>query len=175
MTNQYSGVLCELQAINYAFKKNSLQIFYLNGIDESYFTTYKEHFKFLNEYYSKYNQLPSKETFGLKFSDNFSWMDVHEPEDSIIDRLRESKLYRDLVKDFKKINDLMRDEKTGEAVELMASISQQYLKQEKLKCVDLISDVGLRYDSYIERVENPEKALLLPESRSWMIFLVGGT
>ena len=160
MTNQYSGVLCELQAINYAFKKNSLQIFYLNGIDENYFTTYKEHFKFLNEYYNKYNQLPSKETFGLKFSDNFSWMDVYEPEDSIVDRLREAKLYRDLVKDFKKINDLMRDEKTGEAVELMASISQQYLKQEKLKCIDLISDVGLRYDSYIERVENPEKAFV---------------
>ena len=34
--------MTELQAINYVFATNSLQIFTLNGITDEYFTTYKE-------------------------------------------------------------------------------------------------------------------------------------
>ena len=149
--------MCELQAINYVYAKNSLQLFILNNIDETYFTTYKDHYRFITAYFDKYNQLPSKETFQSKFHDNFDWIYVTDPENSIIDRLREAKLFRDLIGDYKKMGELIKSEKSDEAVALMASLSQQYLKQNQSKCVDLIDDVKIRYDSYIERVNNPDR------------------
>lgn len=160
MTNALYNSMCELQSLNYVFMKNSMQIFILNGIDSTYFTTYKSHFDFLNDYYNKYNQLPSKETFQSKFSDSFEWIYVTDSEESIVNRLKEAKLFRDLISDYRSMGELIKDEKTDKAIELMASLSQQYLKQSQSKCVDLVSDAHLRYDSYMERVENPNTAFV---------------
>ena len=160
MTNGLYNSMCELQAINYAYSKNSIQMFIINGITSDYFTTYKDHYNYIVRYHEKYNQLPSKEIFQSKFSDNFEWIVVSDSEESIIDRLREAKLFRDLINDYKDIGELIKSENTVKAIEKMASISQQYLKQEQSSCVDLISDAKLRFDTYIERCENPEKAFV---------------
>ena len=160
MTNGLYNSMCELQAINYVYSKNSIQMFILNGITSDYFTTYKDHYNYIIRYHEKYNQLPSKEIFQSKFSDNFEWIVVSDSEESIIDRLREAKLFRDLINDYKDIGELIKSENTVKAIEKMASISQQYLKQEQSSCVDLISDAKLRFDAYMERCENPEKAFV---------------
>ena len=39
--NGLYGSMRELQAINYVYNKNSIQLFVLNGITSDYFTTYK--------------------------------------------------------------------------------------------------------------------------------------
>ena len=150
----------ELQAINYVFQKNSLQIFVLNGINEEHFTTYKEHYKFIVEFFEKYNQLPSKETFQGKFSDSFEWVSVTDPEEYIVEKLKEAKLFRDLINDYKELGKLIKDEKTDVAVEKMASLSQQYLKQRQSKCIDLIVDAKERFDSYMDRVNSPETSFV---------------
>lgn len=160
MTNGLYNSMCELQAINYVYSKNSIQMFILNGITSDYFTTYKDHYNYIIRYHEKYNQLPSKEIFQSKFSDNFEWIIVSDSEESIIDRLKEAKLFRDLINDYKDIGELIKSENTVKAIEKMASISQQYLKQEQSSCVDLISDAKLRFDAYMERCENPEKAFV---------------
>ena len=49
--------MIELQCLNYLFIKNSLQFIILNGIDESYFTTYREHFIFIRDFYNKPDRL----------------------------------------------------------------------------------------------------------------------
>lgn len=157
MTNNVYSSMGELQAINYAFIKNSLQIFVLNGITEEYFTTYRDHFNFIVDYFNKYNQLPSKEIFQSKFSDSFDWIYVTDSEESIVDRLKESKLFRDLIGDYKALGELIKAEKSDKAVELMGALAQQYAKRSQTKCVDLINDVKYRYDSYIERVNNPSR------------------
>ena len=79
MAQQVSGALAELQCINYIFQKNSMQIVQLNGLTEDYFTTYKNHFKYLVDFYNRYNQLPSKETFQIEFKDNFDWLTITDP------------------------------------------------------------------------------------------------
>ena len=160
MTNGLYNSMCELQAINYVYNKNSIQMFILNGITSDYFTTYKDHYNYIIRYHEKYNQLPSKETFQSKFSDSFEWIFVSDSEESIVDRLKEAKLFRDLISDYRDIGELIKSENTGKAVEKMASLAQQYLKQEQSSCIDLISDAKLRYDSYIERVQNPDKAFV---------------
>lgn len=158
MANGVYGAMVELQYLNYLFQKNSIQSVILNNIDEDYFTTYKENFKFITDFYNQYQQMPSKETFQGRFSDNFEWLTVTDPEEYLVKKLREEKLFRDLVGDYKKLGELIKSEKTDEAVEKMAQLSQMYLKQSTGKAVDLIADVKSRYDDYVERVNNPDRA-----------------
>lgn len=158
--NALYGSMIELQTLNYIFQTNSMQVVILNNLTEDYFTTYKEHFNFIKSYYDTYNQLPSKETFNSKFSDTFEWLNITDPDTYLIGKLKESKLYRDVVKSYNELTTLLKNEKTNEAIEKMASISQQFLKQQSTSCIDLIDNASLRFDSYLERVNNPNKSYI---------------
>lgn len=167
MGNTTSGSLAELQILNYVFLKNSISILVENGFTEEYFTTYKPHYEFIINYYKKYNQLPSKDTFQVKFdSTMWSWLNISDSIDFIIAQLKEAKLYRDVITDYGKMADLIKAEKTDKAIEMMSEISQKYIKNNNSSCIDLISDSKSRYADYLERTENPAKAFVttgLPE------------
>lgn len=152
--------MTELQAINYVFATNSLQIFTLNGITDEYFTTYKDHYKFIVDFYHKYQQLPSRESFQGKFANDFEWINVSDPEEYIVSKLKEAKLYRDIIVSYKQIGEYIKAEQSDKAVEKMAAIAQQFMKTQQSKCIDLISDAQIRYDNYIERVNNPSKSFV---------------
>lgn len=158
MSNAIYGAMIELQAINYMFSKNSIQIAILNSFTPEHFTTYRDHYNFIIDFYNKYEQMPSKETFQGKFANNFEWLNVTDPEDYIVSKLNEAKLFRDLIIDYKALGELIKSEQTDKAVEKMATISQQFMRSKQSKCVDLIDDAKLRYDSYLDRVSNPNKS-----------------
>ena len=166
MGNTALGSLTELQILNYAFIKNSLSIFSENGITADYFTTYRPQFEFLTSYYNQYGQLPSQETFQIKFDGKWDWLTVSDSADYLLKQLREAKLYRDVIVDYGKMTELIRDEKTDKAIEMMSEISQKYLQTSQSSCIDLITDGKARYDAYVESVNNPSKAFVttgLPE------------
>ena len=160
MGNTATGALSELQILNYIFEKNSLSIINENGITADYFTTYKPCFIFLVDYYNKYNQLPSRETFQVKFDKNWSWLTVTDSAEYLIAQLREAKLYRDVIVDYGKMTELIREEKTDKAIALMSVISQKYLQSSPSSCVDLVTERQQRYESYLERVNNPSSAFV---------------
>ena len=161
---QNNGVydaMIELQFINYLYKVNSIRPATDNDITEEHFTTYKDHFKFISEFYKKYNSLPSRETFQGRFADNFEWLSVNDPEEYFIEKLTEAKLYRDMVQDYKKLGEMIKDGHTDVAVEEMGRLSREFQSRKKTKkCVDLIDDAKQRYDSYIERVNNHSSAFV---------------
>ena len=156
MSGVIHGVMIELQVINYLFQTNSMQLVTLNGITEEHFTTYKEHFNFILKFYNEFNQLPSKETFSGKFGDQFEWLNISDPEEYLIHKLQEAKLYRDLVGSYKDLGELIKNEKTDKAVEKMAALAQEFLKQKSTKCVDLISDANERLSTYLYKIDNPK-------------------
>lgn len=149
--------MIELQILNYIFQTNSFQIIILNGITEEYFKLYREQFCFIRDYYNKYNQLPSRETIQSKFDNNFEWINVTDSEQYLIDKIKEQKLYGDVVTGYKKMAELIKQEKTPEAISLMASMSQQFLKQQQSSCIDLIADANVRFETYLDKVNNPKK------------------
>lgn len=158
MAQQAVGALAELQCINYLFQQNSVQFVTQNGITEDYFTIYKQHYKYILDFYNKYNQLPSREVFQIEFQDKFDWIDVTDPENYILDKLREAKLYRDLIKEYNSISELLKEEKSDVALEKMGLIVQKYLKEKPMPVVDLIGDASKRYEDYLEKANNPQKA-----------------
>ena len=160
MANNIYSAMIELQYLNFLFQKNSISSVSLNGIDEEYFTLYKDHFNFIKKYYDEYGQLPSKETFQAKFNEQWEWVFVTDPEEYLVNKLREAKLFRDTVDSYKKMGELLKGEKTDEAIELMKSVSRNYTKNTTNSVVELIGDAEKRYDSYLERVNNPSASFV---------------
>ena len=161
MGNTASGSLAELQILNYVFLKNSTAILVENGFTEEYFTTYKPHYQFIVNYFKQYNQLPSKDTFQVKFDNTkWTWLNITDSIDFIVAQLKEAKLYRDVIADYSRMADLIKAEKTDKAIEMMSEISQKYIKNNNSSCVDLVKDSKSRYENYVERMENPSKAFV---------------
>lgn len=141
--------MIELQCLNYIFQTNSFHIVLMNGIDETYFYTYREQFNFIKDYYDKYNQLPSKETFQDKFSDSFEWIAVTDPESYIVSQLIDNKMYRTLADDFNKAIHLIKDGKTADAVNVLTAATANFQQVKQTGCIDLIDDAKIRYDNYV--------------------------
>lgn len=150
----------ELQVLNRVLDNNSIQLLTFNNITEDYFTTYKDQYKFIINFYNKYNKVPSKETIQSQFVNNFEWLTVSDPDDFLIDRLKEEKQFRDFYSKMKEAVNYMTDGKTDKAIEIMQIATQQATINKQHKCIDLIGDVKERYDGYIERVNNPNKSFV---------------
>lgn len=150
----------ELQVLNRVLDNNSIQLLTFNNITEDYFTTYKDQYKFIINFYNKYNKVPSKETIQSQFVNNFEWLTVSDPDDFLIDRLKEEKQFRDFYSKMKEAVNYMTDGKTDKAIEIMQIATQQAAINKQHKCIDLIGDVKERYDGYIERVNNPNKSFV---------------
>ena len=150
------GCIIEAKALNIVLRDKSVAFFTKNAISEKHFTLYKEHYKYIMEHHSKYNTVPTMEMVRNRFSNEpLEWLEVDEPEEFIVSGLEEARLFREVQSGMQEAVLLMQSEKTDEAVALMAKLSQTYHKEKQTKCVDLIDDAKLRYDSYVERAESP--------------------
>ena len=87
-------------------------------------------------------------------------MTITDAEEYLLSKLKEYKLYRSVVASYKELTNLIKSEKTGEAISKMAEISQQFMQQEQSTCVDLISDASIRYNNYLNKVENHSSAFI---------------
>ena len=158
MGYSYSNMLVELQAINYAFKKNSISIFTDNYITADHFDTYKQHFEWLMSFVKEYGTMPNKETFAVQFKDSeakFEWLEVEESEQYIVDMLREGRMFREAHDVFNNAGKMFTTNKSSEAIQYMVEQGKQILGQVPDNDVDLIADAHLRLENYIDRVENP--------------------
>lgn len=163
MAYGYSNLLIELQALNYAFNKNSVSIFTDNYITEDYFDKYKEPFRFLMSFVKQYGQLPTRETFKVKFDTTdkpIEWVDLNtdEPEEYLVKGLRENKAYFDAVKTFNEVGSLLKNNQSFEAAQKMVDSGNRIIRSVPTKSIDLIGDASIRRDSYTEKVNHPETA-----------------
>lgn len=160
MSKNSVGSLAELQLLNIAFNKNSIQVITDNGLSDEQFSTYKEQCAFLLEYHAQYNQLPSRESFQVKFDGSWTWLNPTDDIGYLVRQIKEAYLYRQVIEDYNTMAELIKAEKTDKAIEMMSKVSQKYLQSSESSCIDLISDSKDRYEKYLERAENPEKAFV---------------
>ncbi len=149
----------EIQCLNYILNKKNLSFITYNNLDESYFTTYLNEYRFIKDHYDKYNNVPDKETIIGVFPD-FEFLDVTENEQYLLKELKELYLYRLLVPDVNKIVDLMSVGKTDEAIGHLTKAASKIHLKETVDPIDLISQASIRYDEYLEKCNNPVKAYI---------------
>lgn len=149
--------LIEAQCLNYMLNKKSMSFVIYNNLDETYFSTFLNEFKFIKEHYEKYGNVPDKETVLQQFPE-FEFINVEENEQYLLKELKEAYLYRALVPDINKIVELMTNNKTDEALNYLIKASSKVNLKETVEPIDLINQCQLRYDEYVEKCNNQTKA-----------------
>lgn len=149
--------IIEAQCLNYILEKKNMSFIIYNNLDETYFPTFLEEYRFIKNHYDKYGNVPDKETIIQEFPD-FQFIQVNESDQYLAKEIREAYLYRALVPDVNKIVDLMTNNKTDQALECMIKASSKINLKSTIEPVDLINQAQLRYDKYVEKCNDPARA-----------------
>ena len=147
--------MIQCQVLNYILDTKDSSLIVLNGLTEEYFSDYVQEFKFIQNHFATYGQIPDKATFLASFP-NFDVLEVKEPQKYLLDALYEDRNKRSLATVFNKIRSLLNDNKTEEALSLFTNSSQLAVKAKHLECVDIIKDLS-RYNDYVEKCNDFSK------------------
>ena len=149
--------LVEAQCLNYILNTKSMSFIIYNNLDETYFPTFLDEYRFIKSHYEKYGNVPDKETIIQQFPD-FEFIQVNESDQYLAKEIKEAYLYRSLVPDINKIVDLMSNNKTDEALNILVKASGKVNLKESIEPIDLINQAELRYDEYINKCNDQSRA-----------------
>ncbi len=147
--------MIQLQFLNKILDSRDPSLILVNNLDESFFSDYKEEYKYIKEHLDKYNNIPDKATFINQFPD-FDIIQVNESTNYLVDELFLDKQKRFLANTFNKVRELLTNDKTEEAINLYTSAANVAIKAKHMQCTDLIKDTS-RYDAYVERCNDFSK------------------
>lgn len=148
-------VLIENQIISRILETKDWSIVIENLLDETYFPSCREEFKFIRDHVDEYGNVPDQATFLAKFRD-FELVEVTEPNEYLVNSLREEDLYRRSVPVVYKIRDLLQVD-ANMAAEFMMSAVKDLQPEYNIKGTDLAATAVQRYEEHIERGANPDR------------------
>lgn len=147
--------MIQLQCLNSILDSQDSSLITLNNLDDSFFSDYKEEFKYIKDHIDQYGKVPDKVTFLSTFPD-FDVIEVKESRNYLINALYEDKNKRLLASTFNKVRNLLNEGKTEEALSVYTSGVDSAVQAKHLECVDILKDTS-RYDAYLDRAENFNK------------------
>lgn len=147
--------MIQLQVLNKLLNDRDSSIFLLNNINEEFFPSYPNEFKYIKDHIDRYGNCPDRETFISKFPD-FEVLDVHESTEYLVNELFEDRNRRFLAKTFNTVRDLLNAGKTDEALRYYSNAQLNVSKVTYMNTVDILQDTS-RYDAYVERTEDYAK------------------
>ena len=143
------------QFINFLLDSKDASILKLNNITSDYFSECINEFNFIKNHLDLYKTIPDKETFANVFPD-FNWMQVTEPPKYLLDELIADRKRRFLVTNYKKLGQLILNQKVDDAYDILKELSDFNVKSTTLNCKDYLRDSS-RYDSYLDISANKSK------------------
>ena len=141
------------QVISKILESKDFSIIEDNQLDSTYFRGYEKEFEFIANHFKKYQSVPDKETFLERFKD-FVMVDVKESNSYLVDRIREEKMFTDLLPDLQKVNTLLEEGDTTKAVDLLQSKLKTMTINYNLGGTDIIANATTRFDDFIDRKTN---------------------
>ena len=141
--------MIQLQFLNALLESKDSSLLLINNLNEDLFCDYKDEYNFIVNHLNEYGTIPDKVTFLSKFPD-FDIIEVNESRDYLIDALFEDRDKRFLAKTFNDIRKLLNEDKTEEAMSLLALRSQTAIKAKHINTVDITKDIS-RYNDYVDR------------------------
>ena len=147
--------MIERQVISRILESKDYSIVTENMLDETYFPSCLNEFKFISTHVDDYGVVPDQYTFLANFP-NFELVDVAEPNEYLVNTLREEDLYRRTVPHLYKIRDLLQTDANA-AAEYMISLTKELQPNYNLKGTDIIAQAMTRYDEHVERSQQPDQ------------------
>lgn len=157
-------MLAALQTLNKILQTKDYNIIRTNCLNSEYFAGFEKEFKFIDEHYQKFGNIPDTITFLEKFP-SFELTEVNETNDYLLDRLYEDYGYRRFVPFVQQLSKLTQEDSRVAYNYMLQSMSN--LKPHAVvKGVDIIQGAHERYDLFMNKSNNPDKMVIktgLPE------------
>ena len=163
--------MVQLQVLNKILTTKDFSLIKINNFDASYFSTYKDEFKFIRNHYEKYGNVPDKETFVQQFPD-FDFIDVADSDRYLVDALVEDKNTHVLAETFNKVREAVSNNNVGLAMSIYTESMQKLQKAKVLEAVDIIHDTS-RYSMYMDKMNDYNKHYI-PTGYKELDDLLGG-
>lgn len=141
--------MVELQVINKIIGDNSFKFIIDNNIDKSYFVENQKEFIFIDDYYKRYGQVPSPETFLNEFIE-FQTFKVRESEEYLLNEIKQHKNFNTLKPILEKIANVSIDD-PEKAIYMMKDMSNKIDPVSRKPIgTDIIKTAKHRYEEYLE-------------------------
>lgn len=147
----------EAQCLNYVLKKGNLSFITYNNLDETYFPTFNQEYRFIVDHFNKYGNVPDKATMVGEFP-QFEFLDVGESDTYLVKEIKELHLYRKLVPDVNKIVSLMSAGKTDEAIVYLTTTASKIPPIRDTEPTRLIKQYEKRLETFEEKCKNIDVA-----------------
>lgn len=147
--------MIQLQVLNKILADKDIDFLIKNNLNDSYFSDYKDEFKYIQNHLNKYGNLPDLESFLTIFPD-FEVLNVKESNRFLLDELFKDYKTRCLALTFNQIRDLLLQNKIDKAVSLYEHSLEDISKNSGVECIDIINNVE-RYDDYVEKMSDYNK------------------
>jgi len=144
-----------MQILNKVLQTHDYSIIENNQLTVDYFLEYEDEYKFIEEHYRHYGNVPDKATFLSKFPD-FEFVEITESDTYLIDTVREEYLYYKSVPIVQNIAKLLKTDANAAAeymIHSMAELKPNY----SLGGTDIIAQAEKRLNEFIERRDNQDK------------------
>ena len=147
--------MVQLQILNKILSTADNSIIEINDLTDEYFIEYIDEYKFIQEHFKQYGNIPDKATFLANFPD-FEILEVAESDRYLIDKIREEYLYYKSVPVVQKIAELLKTDSNA-AAEYMIHAVKELQPTYRLGGTDIISQAEERYKQFIDRKENQDE------------------
>lgn len=146
--------MIEAQVLNRVLETKNFNFISENDITSEYFPEYKSEFNFIRNHFEKYHVVPDKTTFINEFPD-FELFEVREPEEFLLDRIREEHLYSKSLPLLQKAAEIYSTS-ANEAVEYIITQFQHMRPNYGTTGVDFVQSALDRYNDLQDRKNNRE-------------------
>ena len=158
----------DLQILNKVIANKDYGLIINNGLGEEHFAEYYDEFMFVKEHFSKYGKVPDKETIINKFPD-FNFITVEEPDNFLVEGVREEALYPEVVELINKAAKLLQGN-ANKAVEYALPAFKAILERTPSGCVDIMKNARER----LKKLDEDDKRLFIPSGFAEMDVITGG-
>lgn len=146
--------MVQVQIINKILKSKSLDIVFDNDLTESHFGEYSPEFNFIMNHYKQYGNVPDIPSFQDAFEE-FTFIDVSESDEYLVDKILEDYQYRELVPVINKAAELTKTNSI-EAIDYLRSILEQIQVIDATSGIDIVSQANIRRDEYNKKKNSTE-------------------
>ena len=147
--------MIQLQIISKMLNEGETSIVDDFMLTREYFIGYETEYDFIIDHKQQYGVVPDKATFLAQFP-TFEIVNVQEPNDYLVDKIREEYTYYRTVPILKQAAKLLGKDSNA-AAEYLTNALKDIQPSYRLGGVNIIADADLRYEQFVERKAHPEK------------------
>ena len=146
--------MIQLQVLSKTLNEGSTSIIDDYMLMREHFVGYEAEYDFIMNHKNEYGVVPDKATFLAQFPD-FEIVDVNEPNNYLVDKIREEYQYYQTVPILKRAAELLKTD-SNMAAEYLTTAMKDIQPTYRLGGVDIIHN-DERYNAFVERREHPER------------------